>query len=268
MPSLRALLLFHGYLSLFCYIFAVQAGLPLPADPVLLVMGAAVGDGLYAFGAALGLAVLAAVTGDWLWYELGRWRGRPILRLLCRLTLEPDTCVRKTEVGFMKRGAWTLLFAKFIPGMSLLSTPLAGAIRMPRERFLLADAAGATLWCGTYLGLGAIFHRQINELLFLVGLLGRRAGEVLALLVILFLAWRYTQRTMFRRQLRINRITPTDAYALMNSERPATVVDLRSPREIEETGLRIAGARVLRPADLRSRAHEIPDDVDVILYCT
>ena len=246
----------------------MQAGLPVPADPILLIMGAAIGDRLYSFAAALPLAVVAAVAGDWVWYELGRWRGRPILRLLCRLSLEPDTCVRKTELDFMKRGAWTLLLAKFVPGMSLISTPLAGAIRMPRWRFLLADASGATLWCGAYLILGILFHHQVNQLLLFMGLLGRRAGEVFAALVLLFIVWRYAQRQRFRRQLRIDRVSPQEAFALMTSETPVTMVDLRSPREIEDVGLKIAGARVVRPADLRSRSHEIPDANEVILYCT
>ena len=268
MPSFKSLVLLHGYAFLFCYLLAVQSGLPIPADPVLLIMGAAIGDGLYSFAIALPLAVIAALIGDWLWYELGRWRGRSILRLLCKLSLEPDTCVRKTEVGFMKNGAWTLLFTKFVPGTSLIATPLAGAIRMPRWRFLLADAAGSTLWCGTYLLAGILFHRQISELLVLAGLFGRRAGEVAIALLLLYLIWRYAQRRRFRRQLRIGRITPQEAYALITGGQPVTVADLRSPKEIEQTGIKIAGARVLRPAELRTRSHEIPETHEVILYCT
>jgi membrane protein DedA with SNARE-associated domain len=268
MPAFRSFLLVHGYLFLFCSIFAAQAGLPVPADPSLLIIGAGAADGLYSFWLSLFVAVTAAVAGDWLWYELGRWRGRPILKLLCRLSFEPDTCVRKTEIGFMKRGAWTLLFAKFVPGMSLISTPLAGAIRMPRWRFLAADILGSALWCLAYLTLGVLFHHQIVELLLLLGLFGRRAGEVFAALVLLFIAWKYGQRRLLRRRLRINRISPAEAHALVVDGKPVTVVDLRSPREIEETGLKIAGARILRPAELRSRSHEIPAAHEVILYCT
>ena len=268
MPSFSSLILLHGYAFLFWYVLAVQLGFPIPADPVLLIMGAAVGDSLYRFFPALLLASFAAVIGDWIWYELGRWRGRSILALLCRLSLEPDTCVRKTELGFMKRGAWTLLISKFLPGVSLVSTPLAGAIKMPRLKFLLADAGGALLWCGAYLLAGMLFHKQISELLILLGLFGRRASEVLLALLILFVALRYGQRRRFRRQLRINRVTPKQAFALIGDGSPVTVVDLRSPKELEQTGLKIAGARVIRPAELRSRSHEIPDDHEVILYCT
>ncbi len=111
--------------------------------PFCSIMGASVGDRHYSFWAAFFLTVTAALLGDLLWYELGRWRGRSVLKLLCRFSLEPDTCVRTTELDYMKRGAWALLFTKFIPGSSLISNPLAGAIKMPLWRFLLADAAGS-----------------------------------------------------------------------------------------------------------------------------
>ena len=268
MPSFRSLILLHGYSFLFCYVLAVQVGAPIPADPILLIMGASVGDGRYSFVLALFLAVAAALTGDLLWYELGRWKGRSILRLFCRFALEPDTCVRKTELDFSKRGPWALLFTKFIPGSGLISTPLAGAIRMPRWRFLLADAAGATIWSATYLMAGALFHREIDHVVVFVGLFGRRAGLVLVVLLSTFLACRYFGRVRFRRELRINRLTPEAALSLMNNEPPPIIVDLRSPKEIEETGRKIQGAQVFRPAELRKHFEDIPRDRDVILYCT
>ncbi len=267
-PSFRALVLLHGYAFLFCYVFAVEAGVPVPSDPVVLIMGAAVGDGRYSFGIALLLAMMAVLLGDMLWYELGRWRGRSVLALLCRFSLEPDTCVRKTELGFMKRGAWSLLFIKFVPGMSLISTPLAGAMKMPRWRFLLADAAGSAIWATSYLLVGVFFRREIDEVILTLGLFGRRAGQVLALLLAGYLAWRYFQRWRFRRELRINRIGPQEAFELMQGEQPVIMVDLRTPAEIKRTGHKIQGARILRPAELRSHFEEIPRSHEVILYCT
>ena len=266
--SFRSLILQHGYAFLFCYIFAVQAGVPVPSDPVLLITGAAVGDGRYSFGLALLMGVSAALLGDLIWYELGRLRGRSVLALLCKFALEPDTCVRKTEVGFMKRGAWSFLFIKFVPGMSLVSVPLAGTMKMPRWRFLLADAAGSALWCAAYLSAGVLFRRQVNEIILRLGLFGRRAGLVLALLLAGYVAWRYFQRWHFRRQLRINRVSPEEALSMMNGEPPALIVDLRNPKGIEESGLKIRGAQVLRPAELRSHFQDVPRDREVILYCT
>ncbi len=265
---LRSLLLGHGYALLFCYVFCVQAGVPVPADPLLLVMGALVGDGRYSLALSIAAATLAAVAGDLLWYELGRRKGGAVLGLLCKLSLEPDTCVRKAENGFAKRGAWSLVFAKFVPGLSLVSVPVAGAIRMRPARFLAADGFGSLLWCTAYILLGRILHQQINVVIALVGLFGRRAGITVAILIGAYIGFRYLQRWLFLHRLRVNRISPEEALALMESRRPVTVVDLRHAAEIERSGFKIAGARVLTPEDLRSRSHEIPAENEIILYCT
>ena len=268
MPSFRFLLLRHGYAFLFCYVFTVQAGVPIPADPLLLIMGALVGDHFYSFWPSLLAAMTAALAGDWFWYELGRNRGRSILNILCKLSLEPDTCIRKTEGGFARRGAWTLLFAKFVPGMSLVSMPLAGATKMERWRFLLADAAGCALWSSAYLFAGELFHKQVTLLIDWLGLFGRRAGLIVLFLIGIYVAFKYFQRWRLRRELRINRVTPGEAMELIASGTPVTVVDLRNAVEVGLDGLKIAGAVILRPEDLRSRSHEIPEEHEVILYCT
>lgn len=266
--SLRSLLLRHGYAFLFCYVFSVQAGLPIPADPLLLIMGALAGDGRYSLWFALLASTLAALAGDFLWYELGRRKGSTVLSLLCKLSLEPDTCVRKTEVGFSRRGLWTLVFAKFIPGMSLVSMPVAGAIRIPRHRFLLSNAAGCLLWCTAYLVVGRIFHKQVDLVVGMLGLYGQRAGIAALVLLGGYVGYRYLQRWRFLRELRINRITPEDAFALLNANHPAIIVDLRHPAEIERVGIKIAGALLLRPDELRARADDVPKGREVILYCS
>jgi membrane protein DedA with SNARE-associated domain len=266
--SFRYLFLRHGYLFLFFYILAVTAGLPIPADPALLLMGAMVGNHRYFLVPALAAVVVPALLGDALWYQLGRRKGRSILGLLCRLSLEPDTCVRKTEATFVKRGAGALLFAKFIPGMGLVSTSLAGVSKMQYWRFLLADAAGCTLWAGAYLLLGRVFYREIDSLMRLLGLFGRRAGIVVLTLITLYVLGKYFQRRRFLRKLRINRVTPPEARALLDGGEPVTVIDLRHPAEIQREGMKIAGAIVVRPDDLRSLSHEIPESQQIILYCS
>jgi hypothetical protein len=152
--------------------------------------------------------------------------------------------------------------------MSLISMPMAGAIRMPIERFLLADAAGCLLWSTAYIFLGLLFHRQIDRVVRLLGLYGERAGVAAVFLIALYVALRYLQRWRFRRSLRIDRVSPREALALMDGRGGILVVDLRHPAEVERSGLKIAGALVLRPEDLRSRSHEIPKGQEVILYCT
>jgi len=250
------------------YVVAVQIGLPIPADPLLLVMGAMVGDHRYSFVSSFLTAVLACLTGDCLWYTFGRFKGRSVLGLLCKLSLEPDTCVRKTEALFAKRGAHTLLFSKFVPGTSLISTALAGVTKMPRWRFLLADAAGCALWASAYLLVGLIFHRQVDTVVFWLGLFGRRAGIIAISLIALYIGAKYLQRWRFLRELRVNRISPQEARELLDAGELITIVDLRHPAEIEREGLKIAGALVLRPDEVRLRSQEIPQDHDIILYCT
>lgn len=266
--SLRLLLLRHGYAFLLLYVFAVQAGFPVPADPLLLLMGALAGDGHYSLVVSIAAGAAAAMAGDLLWYGLGRYKGARILRLLCKISLEPDSCVRQAENGFARRGAWSLVFAKFIPGLSLVSVPVAGAIRMRWWKFLLADGAGALLWCAAYILAGDIFHRQVDDVIALLGLFGQRAALVIGLLIAAYVGFRFLQRQLFLRRLRINRITPEEAFALIQRTQCVTVVDLRHAAEVERAGQKIAGALVLTPDDLRSRAHEIPASHEIILYCT
>ncbi len=268
MFSFGSLLLRHGYSLLFIYVLAVGIGLPLPADPLLLLMGALVGNHQYSFSASLLIAVIATLIGDILWYELGRFRGRWVLGFLCKLSLEPDTCVRKTEARFAKRGAGALLFAKFIPGMGLLSVSLAGISGIRYWLFLLADTAGCTLWAGSYLLLGRIFHREVDFLITWLGLFGRRAGLVIVMLLALYVAVKFLERKQFLRKLRVNRIAPQQAFDLIESGQPVTIVDLRHPAELERDGFKIHGALILGPDDLRAGSLQIPRDQEVIVYCT
>lgn len=268
MNLLHLLLLQHGYLFVFVYVFLVQAGLPVPADPMLLVMGAMVGEGHYAMTPAILTGMSAALLGDVMWYELGRSRGSSILRLLCRLSIEPDSCVRSTEDSFHRRGARTLLVAKFVPGLSLVSIPLAGVIRMPRWRFLLFDLAGAMFWVASYLTVGFIFKRQVQSIIDFISNLGRFAGLFLLLALAAYLGFKYFQRWRFLRAFQSGRISPADLQAMIEGPDPVTVIDLRHPNEVEREGVKLMGALLMRPEDLRARSGEIPKDQEIILYCT
>jgi membrane protein DedA with SNARE-associated domain len=253
---------------LFVYVLVVSMGLPVPVDPMFLLMGAQTGDHHYSFFLSMVVALAPSLAGDILWYQIGKYRGRSVLSLLCKLSLEPDTCVRKTEGMFSARGSNALLFAKFVPGMTLVSVTLAGISGMPFARFLLADAAGCILWAGAYLGLGWLFHKEVDKIIASLGLYGRGAGLVILALLAVYLAYKYFQRRRFIRNLRINRITPEEVQALLAEGCPLTIVDLRHPDEVERIGIKISDALVLRPEDLRSRSHEIPAEHEIILYCT
>ncbi len=269
MSAFTQLLLLHGYYFVFFYVFGVGIGLPLPADPVLLIMGALVGDHHYNLAAAFFAAFIPAVLADYIWYEVGRYKGSSVLRLLCKLTIEPDTCVRTAETNFTSRGISTLYLAKFVPGLSLISMPMAGIIGMSRRRFLLADSIGCALWVGAYMMTGVLFHRYVESLVVQIGLFGQRAGMVALTLLALFIAYKYIQRWRILRELRINRITPQALQELLgDAKNLLTIVDLRHPSEIERDAFKIPGALVLRPEELRDRAREIPPGQEIILYCT
>jgi membrane protein DedA with SNARE-associated domain len=267
--SFTQLLLLHGYYFVFFYVLAVGLGMPIPADPLLLVMGALAGDHHYSFLGAFFAALVPAVMGDCFWYELGRLKGTSVLRLLCRLTIEPDTCVRSAESTFSKRGASTLYIAKFIPGLSLISMPMAGVIGMSRRKFIFADVIGCALWVASYMLVGVLFHRQVDAIIAQLGFFGQRAGLVAVTILACYIGFKYLQRWRILRELRVNRITPLAVRELLDhSKNSITVVDLRHPAEVERDAFKIPGALVMRPEELRALAREVPRDQEIILYCT
>src|SRR5579872_4362708 len=210
MAHVLEFLLRHGYWVVFAFVLAEQLGLPLPSTPVLLAMGALAGLGRISFWQAFALGILASLIGDCLWYWMGRKRGYSVLNLLCRIALEPDSCVRRTENVFSRFGARALLFAKFVPGLSTAAPPLAGLFRMALWKFLLSDTAGALLWVGAFSGAGYIFRTQLEEVAEYALGFGRRLGITLTVLFAAYILWHIWQRQRFLRKLRIARILPDD----------------------------------------------------------
>jgi membrane protein DedA with SNARE-associated domain len=268
MEQLIHYLLRHGYLFLFLFVFAEQIGFPLPALPVLLGMGALIGLGYFSFPAALLAAFVATMAADLTWYALGRRKGHAIVHLMCRISLEPDICVRRMTGVFDRFGNCALLLAKFIPGVSMLAPPLAGAARMSPLRFATCDAAGTVLWAGSFLGLGYLFHDQMGTLAAWAAQLGY---SFLVLLVAPALAWiagKYWHRRRFLRQLAADRITPEELHAKLQAGEPLLVVDLRHAYEIEQEPATLPGAVQIAPDELESRHQELPRDRDIVLFCT
>ena len=269
MSGLFHFVLRHGYLFLFAAVLVEQAGLPVPAVPVLLTMGALVGMGRFSLATSIAVAVAACLVADVVWYRLGRRYGSSILRLVCRITLEPDSCVRRAETVFAREGARTLLYAKFVPGLSTVATPVAGLARLSPGRFLLWDGAGALIWVTTYFLLGFVFSRQLEKVVEATRVLGARSVAAVVGGLALYVIWKLDQRRRFLRGLEIARIAPEELLAMMQSGREdVVVVDLRNALEREGDGAAVPGAIVLSPEELDERHHEIPRDRDVIVYCT
>ncbi len=166
----------YGSVLLFVVVLVEQVGLPVPALLFLIAAGALVGTGQMALGVAVGSAVLAALLGDQLWYELGRRRGRRVLNWLCRISLEPTSCVRRTEEFFTRHGVRSLVVAKFVPGLSTIAPALAGIVGLRMPQYLLYNGLGTILWVGSGIGLGYAFSDQLEQAVSVVAHLGSDDG--------------------------------------------------------------------------------------------
>jgi membrane protein DedA with SNARE-associated domain len=258
----------YGYAVVFGWVFAEQLGLPIPAVPVLLAAGAAAGTGRLSLALVLALAAVASLASDTIWYWIGRSRGGRVLGWLCRISLEPDSCVRRTQHTFSVHGARSLLIAKFIPGFSTAAPPLAGIIRMPLLRFVVFTGLGGLIWAGVFVGLGWLFSYQLERVAAYMVRLGSWAVLALAAGLGAYIAWKYIARQRFLRRMRIARITPEELKAKLDAGEDMMVVDVRHRVDFEAEPSIIPGALHLTTEDLEARHHEIPREREIVLYCT
>ncbi len=258
----------HGYAVTFAWVLGEQLGLPIPALPVLLAAGALAGQGRLSMAGVLLCATAASLISDSAWYQIGRRRGSKVLNFLCRISLEPDSCVRNTESIFQKHGARSLVLAKFIPGFSTVAPPLAGVFHMNFLRFALYDALGALLWAGAFAGLGFAFSSQLDAVVTRVSHYGGGLLAVLAGGLAAYVLFKYIQRQRFLRGLRIARITPEELQKKITGGEPVLIVDLRHAVDFEDNPVLIPGAQHLAAEELEEHHDAIPRDRDIILYCT
>lgn len=268
MHNVLEFLVRHGYLVLLVWVFVEQAGLPIPSLPLLLAAGALSGIHKMNFFAALGVCLVAAVVADSMWYQLGKHKGVRVIQLLCRISLEPDSCVRRTQGVFEKQGARSLLFAKFIPGLSTVATPLAGIFHMRLRRFLFFDALGSAIWASTFLGLGFVFRDQLEFLAQRIASLGAGASVLILSLLAGYIAYKFIARKKFLRDLRIGRITVEELKQKLDEKEDLTIVDLRHSLDFEADPETIPGAFRMDARDLEEKDNPLPADRDIILYCT
>ena len=261
-------LLQYGYGVLFLNVLAEQMGLPIPAVPILLAMGALAGLGNFSLAASLVLAVLACLISDAVWFELGRKRGVGILQLLCRISLEPEVCVSRTKGIFGRYGDKGLLVAKFLPGFSTVAPPLAGINHMSLSRFLVLDGIGSLLWSFAFLSAGFILRHQLEEAAEWIARLGSGVGAIIGAALAAYALIQMRERRRYLKRLREARITPEEVLTRLQSGETMFIVDLRASEEVDATGLMLPGALRLTLADLEERHEEIPRDREIILYCS
>jgi membrane protein DedA with SNARE-associated domain/rhodanese-related sulfurtransferase len=266
MSSLIELVQHYGLAFVFVNVLLLQAGLPVPAYPTLIVTGALAARSPYTLAGLLGTAVVASAIGNLAWYIAGRRLGGRVLKTLCRVSLSPDSCVRQTESIFERFGAPSLMFAKFVPGFASVATAMAGVVRIAPWRFVLFDAIGAALWSGVAIALGYVFRNAIGDVIAVLEELGRVGLLLLVAAFVAFVLVKWVQRQRFIRQLRMDRLTVAELKALLTAGEPTTVIDVRSKLAQSVTG-RIPGAITVDATNLRVDLLGIEPQHEVVVYC-
>lgn len=266
MDQLIALIQQYGLGFVFLNVLALQAGMPVPAYPTLIVAGAlAAGGGTPAYE-LVGVGVLAALLADTGWYAAGRTFGMRILSTLCRVSLSQDSCVRQTESIFQRFGPASMLFAKFVPGFASVATALAGAIRLNYLKFVAFDAVGATLWVGGGVGLGYLFRDAIGNVVAKLSSLGEYGVLLVVAGFTLWIIVKWLRRHLFVRQLRMDRVTVSELRSLLDENKVQALVDVRSALTRTATG-RIPGARAVDMKRIDESFKGVAADGEVIVYC-
>ncbi|MGO4331086.1 DedA family protein/thiosulfate sulfurtransferase GlpE [Cupriavidus sp. 2TAF22] len=264
MGELKTLLENHGVMLVFLNVLAEQAGLPVPAVPMLFVAGAlGMRDTGPSIGLVLGAVILACLIADTAWYFAGKRLGQPMLRTICRVSISPDSCIRQTQSLYLRVGPRSLVFSKLLPGAGALSTAMAGMTATPFAIFLFYDALGALVWAGGALLIGVVFTDFVEAILLAFSTYGPVAVAVVLAAFAAFVAYKFVRRVRLLRRTRlVRRMTVGELEARRQGDASPLVVDVRT-----EAIERIPGALTMdlhAPLDLLS-TH--PANVEIVIYC-
>ena len=268
MEALRALLAEHGLSLVFANVLLTQLGLPIPSLPMLVVAGALVADGTLHFASLAIVVVAASLLGDVPWYFAGRRYGYRVLRTLCRVSMEPDSCVKQTETIFSRWGAPSLIVAKYIPGFSTVAPPLAGTMGVSLGRFVAYSAAAALLWAAAPAIAGYFFRREVEWLLGWVEAMGTGALMGIVVLVLGYVVMKAVQRYLLIRFLRMVRIEIHELRGMLRKGEPPVILDARSALSREFEPRRIPGARTVDLDSIEHALGSIGAERDVVVYCS
>lgn len=249
----------------FINVLLQQLGLPLPSVPTMM-LAASRASGMTALSWMLLAAVLASLLADWVWYQAGRLFGYRVLALLCKLSINPSSCVNQTEARFSKWGVWSLVLGKFIPGFSTVAPPVAGALGMARSSFFVASAIGAALWASLALAAGYALQAQIATALALLAQHGVRLIAILLALIGVWIGWKFWRKYRFERLARMRHLSAEEVLAALSSPRPPYIIDLRSPSLVAETG-RIPQAHLTDYDNFRQALPDIASDYPIVTIC-
>jgi membrane protein DedA with SNARE-associated domain/rhodanese-related sulfurtransferase len=257
----------YGLVLVFVNVLLERAGLPLPATPTLLICGAIAATGRLSVWSIFALSLLACVIGDTLWYVAGRYYGRRVMKFLCRVSLSPDSCVRTTENRFERWGRLTLVLAKFVPGLSTVARPLAGAMKLSLGSFELLNGLGSVLWAGAAIGTGMLFQTQIGQVLLRLREFGTDAGELTLLAVLAYIAYKWWERRRYNSVLRLPRIEVEELRRLMTQADAPVIVDVRSALGRDQDRRCLPGSLEMSLDEVGSRLADLPVDREIVFYC-
>jgi membrane protein DedA with SNARE-associated domain/rhodanese-related sulfurtransferase len=245
-----------------------QIGLPVPVVPTLVLVGAIAANGQQPLGPVFLAAVGACLLADSGWYWVGQKYGIRVLKTLCRISLEPDSCVSETQSQFDRWGVNSLVIAKFVPGLATIAPPLAGAMRIGWLRFICLSTLAAMLWVGAGLLAGALFKTQIAQLLIHLDRIGSIAFLGALVLLSAYVAFKWWERSRFYKLLRMARISVAELYELIEGGEAPLIIDVRSPTARALEPHWIPGALHISLPDVDAHLKDLPRDRDIILYCT
>jgi membrane protein DedA with SNARE-associated domain len=268
MEALLHVIEHHGYSALVTIVFMEAIGLPIPAAIALLTAGAASAWGVVSPGGSLLVAVLGIVSGDTLLYFLGRKSGWWLLGVLCRVAVNPETCILRSAESFYKRGRMTLLFAKFIPGINTMAPPLAGSMKMRFSQFLRLDILGAFLYVVAYFAAGFVFSRILKDVIRVFESFGRAMEAVLIVALVGYAAYRFYLYWTHRVYRVVPRAQVAELVKHLTGGEEVIIADVRSHGYYDAGAKRIQGSIRFEPNNLHESLKQLPKDKLIFLYCT
>ncbi|QNA88184.1 sulfurtransferase [Massilia sp. Dwa41.01b] len=267
MSQLSLLIQQYGVLIVFGTVLLEQFGLPIPAFPVLVVAGALAVDGGGNWQLSLLAVLLACLICDYFWFRAGRYYGKRVLRLLCRISLSPDSCVNQTEDRFRRYGAKSLLVSKFVPGFNTIAAPMSGALGTGTRSFLGFSATGALLWGGSGIAVGAVFHDSVDRVLASLETMGSTALMVLGGLLALFVAYKYVERRRHHAALGIARIGVAELMDLIAAGHDPLIIDARSATA-QALDAAIPGALLYKACPPGQWMATLDRERHIVVYCS
>jgi membrane protein DedA with SNARE-associated domain/rhodanese-related sulfurtransferase len=267
MPNLIELLQLYGVFIVFAIVLVEQGGLPIPAFPILIVSGAlSVGGGI-SWPACIIMAMAACLIADLFWFKAGRFYGTRILKLLCRISLSPDSCVSQTEDKFARFGPKSLIVSKFIPGFNIVASPMSGALGVSTPRFIVFSMSGSLLWSATGVAIGAYFHKSVDEVLLTMSEMGATALIAVLSVLALFVLYKFVERHRVKRALAVERISMEELARLIDGGHAPLIIDARSAtaQQLDEA---IPGAVMFDACDAAGYMVGIDKDRHIVVYCS